>query len=67
MHGLLGKEIAIILREVLRIDLDQSVIDGLVRDNRFVFILDGFDEVSDRADHARIIKNLDNFTRVSSW
>ena len=60
MQGLLGKEIAIILREVLHIDLDQSVIDGLVRDNRFVFILDGFDEVSDRADHARIIKNLDN-------
>lgn len=57
-HGLLGEEIAIVLERILHIDIEKSVVDSLVRNKRFLFILDGFDEISDISNHTRIVKNL---------
>jgi len=59
-QNLVSADINTILREILHINVDNEVIDRFVRERRFLFILDGFDEIADRADHARIVRNLRN-------
>lgn len=56
--GLLGADIASILRTLPIVGMTDREVDDLLRLGRFVFILDGFDEIADRADHGRIIRNL---------
>lgn len=63
-HNLLGKDIKTIMSLLLFINVDSSLIDRFVNEGRFVFILDGFDEIADKADHSRIVKNLNNLDPI---
>lgn len=57
-HQLLGEGIPTLLKRMCGIDLAEGTISSLIADKRFLFILDGFDEISDRADHPKILRNL---------
>jgi len=56
--GLIGKELALILRDHLHIEAPDEVIYSLIENQSLVFFLDGFDEISDRSNHSMILRNL---------
>ncbi len=57
-RSLLGSDVHAIIRDVYQLDVSPSVIDELVSAKLLLFILDGFDEIADRADHSKIVRNL---------
>lgn len=63
-QGLLGSDVVTILKKSLYINLEQSELSDLLGKKKLVFILDGFDEISDKADHSRIIKNLNELKPI---
>jgi hypothetical protein len=58
---LLGESIYNIVNKTLpNMGWTNTFVEGMVKKQGFLFILDGFDEISDRADHAKILRNLDD-------
>lgn len=57
--GFLGSDIHRIFQEYLDIKITEEELLSLIRSKRILFILDGFDEISNRANHSKILQNLD--------
>jgi hypothetical protein len=56
--GLLNQSIYAILNQIVDSEFTESIIETITKENGFLFILDGFDEIANRADFDEIYRKI---------
>ena len=50
--------LATLMKDLLRLNIDATIVHNLARAGRFLFLLDGFDEMCDAANLSRLVKSF---------